>query len=124
MELQLVDQLREKLERAKLSREDLQKVFPPEVERKIRKFNEPDKPEVPEEQVQKYLQEFAEAKEAGRFAHLPPEQLEVLEEEVKVAASDSEKAKDLEEFLRVVKEEAQERKFGQEQQKLLNKNAH
>ncbi|XP_045111791.1 ATP-dependent 6-phosphofructokinase-like isoform X1 [Portunus trituberculatus] len=130
MELQLVDQLREKLERAKLSREELQKVFPPslfkrhrheappyipysyqkqrlEVERKIRKFNEPDKPEVPEEQVQKYLQEFAEAKEAGRFAHLPPEQLEVLEEEVKVAASDSEKAKDLEEFLRVVKEEAQ-----------------
>ena len=36
-----------------------------EVERKIRKFNEPDKPEVPEEQVQKYLQEFADAKEAG-----------------------------------------------------------
>ncbi|XP_063848449.1 ATP-dependent 6-phosphofructokinase-like isoform X4 [Scylla paramamosain] len=130
MELQLVDQLREKLERAKLSREELQKVFPPslfkrhhheappyipysyqkqrlEVERRIRKFNEPDKPEVPEEQVQKYLQEFADAKEAGRFAHLPPEQLEVLEEEVKAAASDSEKAKDLEEFLRVVKEEAQ-----------------
>uniref|UniRef100_A0A0P4WL98 ATP-dependent 6-phosphofructokinase n=1 Tax=Scylla olivacea TaxID=85551 RepID=A0A0P4WL98_SCYOL len=78
-----------------------------EVERRIRKFNEPDKPEVPEEQIQKYLQEFADAKEAGRFAHLPPEQLEVLEEEVKAAASDSEKAKDLEEFLRVVKEEAQ-----------------
>lgn len=78
-----------------------------EVERKIRKFNEPDKPEVPEEQVLKYLQEFADAKEAGRFAHLPPEQLAVLEEEVKAAASDSEKAKDLEEFLRVVQEEAQ-----------------
>lgn len=29
MELQLVDQLREKLEKAKLSREELQKVFPP-----------------------------------------------------------------------------------------------
>lgn len=42
---------------------------------------------------------------AGRFAHLPPEQLEKLEEEVKAAASDSEKAKDLEEFLKAVKEE-------------------
>lgn len=41
----------------------------------------------------------------GRFAHLPPEQLERLEEEVKAAAADSEKAKDLEEFLDVVKEE-------------------
>lgn len=44
---------------------------------------------------------------AGRFAHLPPDQLERLEEEVKAAAEDSEKAKDLEEFLEVVKEEHQ-----------------
>lgn len=42
---------------------------------------------------------------AGRFAHLPLEQLARLEEEVKAAAADSEKAKDLEEFLDVVKEE-------------------
>ncbi|KAG7163491.1 putative phosphofructokinase-like [Homarus americanus] len=31
MELQLVDQLREKLEKAKLSRDDLQKVLPPSL---------------------------------------------------------------------------------------------
>lgn len=76
-----------------------------EVEKKIRQSLQP-KPT--QEQIQKYLQDFNEAKEAGRFAHLPPEQLEKLEEEVKAAATDSEKAKDLEEFLKAVKEEEQE----------------
>lgn len=87
-----------------------------EVEKKIREWNEPLKPRIPPDQVDKYLQEFAEAKKAGRFAHLPPEQLERLEEEVKAAAADSEKAKDLEEFLGAVKEETTELQEGGEQQ--------
>ncbi|XP_050688309.1 uncharacterized protein LOC126981341 [Eriocheir sinensis] len=142
MELQLVDQLREKLEAAKLSRDELQKVFPPslfkrhrheappyvpysyqkqklEVEKKIREWNEPLKPRIPPDQVDKYLQEFAEAKKAGRFAHLPPEQLERLEEEVKAAAADSEKAKDLEEFLGAVKEETTGTEEEEEEKKCL-----
>ncbi|XP_069969388.1 ATP-dependent 6-phosphofructokinase-like isoform X5 [Penaeus vannamei] len=128
MELSLVDQLREKLEKAKLSREELQRIFPPSVFKKdrheappyvpysfqkqkqeaLKRLNQPGipvKPKIPRSQVKKYLKEFAEAKEAGRFAHLPPEQLARLEEEVKAAASDADKASELEEFLRAVREE-------------------
>ncbi|XP_042857911.1 ATP-dependent 6-phosphofructokinase-like isoform X5 [Penaeus japonicus] len=128
MELSLVDQLREKLEKAKLSREELQKIFPPSLFKKDRheapayvpysfqkqkqeaqkRLNQPGvpvKPKIPRSQVKKYLKEFADAKEAGRFAHLPPEQLARLEEEVKAAATDSDKASELEEFLRAVGEE-------------------
>ncbi|XP_069954698.1 ATP-dependent 6-phosphofructokinase isoform X6 [Cherax quadricarinatus] len=128
MELQLVDQLREKLEKAKLSREELQRIFPPslfkrhrheaapyvpysfqkiklEAEARLNQPGVPVKPKIPHNQVQRYLKEFADAKEAGRFAHLPPDQLERLEEEVKTAAADSDKSKDLEEFLRAVRED-------------------
>ncbi|KAG0709936.1 ATP-dependent 6-phosphofructokinase [Chionoecetes opilio] len=79
-----------------------------EVERRIRQETEPAQPDIPQEQVLKYLQDFTEAKEAGRFGHLPAEELSRLEEEVKAAATDSKKAKDLEEFLKAVKEEGQE----------------
>ncbi|KAG7163489.1 ATP-dependent 6-phosphofructokinase-like 2, partial [Homarus americanus] len=63
------------------------------------------KPKIPRGQVKRYLKEFADAKEAGRFAHLPPEQLAKLEEEVTTAATDADKSKDLEEFLRAVRED-------------------
>ncbi|XP_069193794.1 ATP-dependent 6-phosphofructokinase isoform X3 [Procambarus clarkii] len=128
MELQLVDQLREKLEKAQLSRDQLQKVFPPslfkrhrheappyvpysfqkqklEAQARLDQPGVPSKPKIPPGQVQKYLKEFAAAKEAGRFAHLPKEQLDRLEEEVKAAATDTAKSKDLEEFLRAVRED-------------------
>ncbi|XP_042231275.1 ATP-dependent 6-phosphofructokinase-like isoform X4 [Homarus americanus] len=128
MELQLVDQLREKLEKAKLSRDDLQKVLPPSLFKRHRheapayipysfqkqkleaqaRLNQPGvsvKPKIPRGQVKRYLKEFADAKEAGRFAHLPPEQLAKLEEEVTTAATDADKSKDLEEFLRAVRED-------------------
>lgn len=48
---------------------------------------------------------------SGRFAHLPPDQLERLEEEVKTAAEDSEKSKDLEEFLKAVQEDQGEKRL-------------
>nr|QID05234.1 phosphofructokinase [Neocaridina davidi] len=128
MELQLVDQLREKLEKAKLSREELRRVFPPTLFKKdshsappyvpysfqrqkldaLKRLNQPGipvKPRIPKSQVKKYLQEFENAKAAGRFAHLPVDQLEKLEKEVKAAATDADKASELEEFLRAVREE-------------------
>ncbi|KAK7069806.1 hypothetical protein SK128_026059 [Halocaridina rubra] len=128
MDLELVDQLREKLEKAKLSRDELRKVFPPSVFKKhshsappyvpysfqkqkleaLHRLNQPGipvKPKIPKNQVKKYLEEFANAKAAGRFAHLPQDQLEKLENEVKAAASDADKAPELEEFLRAVREE-------------------
>ncbi|XP_066958422.1 ATP-dependent 6-phosphofructokinase isoform X9 [Macrobrachium rosenbergii] len=128
MELQLVDQLREKLEKAKLSRDELRRIFPPTLFRKdshsappyvpysfqkqkleaLKRLNQPGvpvKPRIPKSQVKRYLEEFAQAKAAGRFAHLPVDQLEKLEKEVKAAASDADKAPELEEFLRAVREE-------------------
>ncbi|XP_071542421.1 ATP-dependent 6-phosphofructokinase isoform X4 [Panulirus ornatus] len=128
MELQVVDELREKLEKAKLSREELQRIFPRslfrrhrheappyvpysfqkqklEAEQRLNQPGIPVKPKIPSDQIQQYLQEFVAAKEAGRFAHLPSEQLTRLEEEVKAAAADSEKVDDLEEFLRAVRED-------------------
>ncbi|KAK4291691.1 hypothetical protein Pmani_013509 [Petrolisthes manimaculis] len=76
-----------------------------EAEQRLSQPGIPVKPKIPKSQVKRYLQEFADAKAAGRFDHLSPDQLERLEEEVKTAAADSEKAKDLEEFLRAVKED-------------------
>ncbi|XP_064110855.1 ATP-dependent 6-phosphofructokinase-like isoform X5 [Macrobrachium nipponense] len=128
MELQLVDQLREKLEKAKLSRDELRRIFPPTLFKKdshsappyvpysfqkqkleaLKRLNQPGvpvKPRIPKSQVKRYLEEFAQAKAAGRFAHLPVDQLEKLEKEVKAAASDADKASELEEFLRAVREE-------------------
>lgn len=74
----------------------------------LKRLNQPGvpvKPRIPKSQVKRYLEEFAQAKAAGRFAHLPVDQLEKLEKEVKAAASDADKAPELEEFLRAVREE-------------------
>lgn len=132
-----MDQLREKLEKAKLSRDELRRIFPPTLFKKdshsappyvpysfqkqkqeaLIRLNQPGiavKPRIPKNQVKRYLEEFAQAKAAGRFAHLPADQLEKLESEVKAAATDTEKAPELEEFLRAVREEEAKTKEGGE----------
>ncbi|XP_076035217.1 ATP-dependent 6-phosphofructokinase isoform X3 [Oratosquilla oratoria] len=122
MDLAMVDQLREKLENAQLSREELEKVFPPsvfnrhrhhippyqpyqykkqreETERRLNPPPIPQKLKIPKGQQEKYLKLFAEAKESGRFSALSSEELEQLEKNVHEALADADKESELEKLL-------------------------
>ncbi|XP_018024643.1 LOW QUALITY PROTEIN: ATP-dependent 6-phosphofructokinase-like [Hyalella azteca] len=129
LEFQLVDELREKLQEANLTKEQISKIVPPtllkrhqhslpayevnsykklkeEAHRRLNPQLPPAKPKIPRGQQKRYLQEFQDAKAAGKFAHLSEETLKQLEEEVKAAATDAEKAPQLQEFLQATQEEA------------------
>lgn len=61
---------------------------------------------VPQEVQEGYLNQFYEAKNLGKFAHIPTEELMNLETEVRNAAADSSKHNELEEFLKSIEQEA------------------
>lgn len=66
------------------------------------------KPKIPIGHQRRYLKEFQQAKEAGKFAHLPEDTLNQLEKEVTEAAADAEKVQHLKQFIEAAQKQGEE----------------